>query len=238
MLAEAQRIIQSSGNPDNFGDRSYVGDVLEVWQWAETTGRMEILAAIAQIYPSGKRNREWKSKIEVLAAQTKSEGRWKEYVGFLEGLLPLEWNKTRLSILLEEICDVYSRLGDQHRVAWYMWEIATIHLSLGELAKAQRALLESYRLSRDARYTKGIGMALMGLGELLAAQGKYLEACRFLYQARQVLIEARSNFAISAKEALSDAKWIGQLTESQYKTAASPDELIMDFRKTYASGDR
>lgn len=233
---QARLLIEHVRDPNKADEVEFMGDAIAIWDWAEVAGKTQIQAEIAGVVASqvnssygGKRNKEWKSKIEPFASQAKAEGRVKDYAGFLEALIILEFDLNQADRLREEAHQLYIQLGDKAREVKHKYAIANDSLNSGSPHQARQLFLDIYTMSRQANYRKGIGLALLGLGHLLLAQRKYEPACRFLYQAEQIL-RSISNFAISARDTRREILYAHDVPENQYKAPLSEEEIIAAYQ--------
>lgn len=238
MLARAQILLEQVRDPNLFGELDTIKrGAIGVWDWAEATGQIALQAEIArvvswQIHVGGNKKRlaKWRPAITSLASQAKADGRWKDYARFLEALYSLETDKAQRRAILKEICEIYARLEEREREAWYTGHAASHYVRLGRFEEAKQLLLDSYQISLDVNYQKGIGMALLWMANFLEHQGQYIDACRFLYRARLLLTEIGSNFGITAKNLLRRIASEHSISRSLYLSPGQPDDLVSEFR--------
>ncbi len=238
MLVRAQTLLEQVRDPNLLGELDNIKrGAIGVWDWAEATGRVALQAEIAHVTSwqihvgrNEKRIAKWGAKIQSLAAQAKTDGRWKDYVGFLEVLCSFETDKVKRHAMTKKICEIYAQLGEREREAWYMNYVAGNYIRSGKLEEAKKLLLDSYQISQDANYQKGIGMSLLSMADFLEHQGQYADACCFLYRAKLLFVEVYSNFGITAKDILRRIVSKHSVSRNQYLSPGLPDDLVSEFR--------
>jgi hypothetical protein len=210
---------------------------LAIWKWAERSSEIDIQAEIAGVvatqylchhYNTAALNK----KLKHLAEEAQASARWKNYAGFLEGLSVLEQNNwEQRQRTEEELCVLYARLADTKRQIWHLDTLAAIYIRLHAFEQAKRVLLETYQISREARYDEGIGHSLLRIGQLLDAQGKHIEACRFMFHAKVMFETTHSLFYVTARDILNRIAEEYTISKAQYETDDSLDVLMDRFIK-------
>jgi len=171
-------------------------------------------------------------KLKDLAEEAQASARWKHYAGFLEGLSVLEENNwEQRQRTEEELCRLYARLADTKRLVWHLDILAAIYIRLHAFEQAKRVLVETYQISREAGYDKGIGHSLLRIGLLLDTQGNHIEACRFMFHAKVIFDTTHSIFCVTARDILNRIAEEYTISKAQYKTKDSLDVLMDRFVK-------
>lgn len=210
---------------------------LAIWKWAERSSERDIQAEIAGVVATQYLRHHYNTtalskKLKDLAEEAQVNAHWKNYAGFLEGLSVLEdnnWEQRQRTE--EELCMLYARLADTKRQVWHLDILAAIYIRLHAFELAKQALVETYQISGEASYDKGIGHSLLGIGLLLDAQGNHIEACRFLFQAKVMFDTIHSIFYITARDILNRIAEEYAISKAQYETEDSRDVLMDWFIK-------
>jgi hypothetical protein len=239
MSVQAQALLTQIRNPELWGTgyNLEATNAIAIWEWAEASSQIDIQAEIAGVvaaqYLSHHRNTDaLEKKFKELASEAQASARWKNYVGFLEGLSALaEANWEQRQRIEEEICRVYARLADAKRHVWHLDRLAAIYIRLKAFGQAKQVLVHSYHISHELHYSKGIGHALLSIGLLLEAQGKPIDACRFLYRAKGIFDSTHSRFYITARDILNGIAEECKINKTEYETTDTVEMLIDGFTK-------
>jgi len=237
MSVQAQALLAQIRNPDLWGT-GYdfeATNAIAIWKWAEASSQLDIQAEIASVvatqYLLNHRHTDaLKKRFRDLASKAQASARWKHYVGFLEGLSTLaeaDWEQKETTE--EEICRIYAQLADAERHVWHLDQLATVYIRLKAFEQAKQVLVEAYRISQEAQFTKGIGQVLLRIGLLLKAEGKLADACRFLYQAKGIFDSIHSLCSITARDILNGIAEEHQITKTDYETTDSVEKLVRAF---------
>ena len=94
MLLKAEALAKSARDPKYLGEAHLPGDIPAVWRWAERMERTDILSALATVAPV-KPDTMWKARLEAWADGARAQGNLLGHAGFLEALVPYEFNSIR-----------------------------------------------------------------------------------------------------------------------------------------------
>ncbi len=245
MLARAQRLVEkyTQPNPPGMGPSPKTDEgILEVWAWATSAGRADILSGLAQtacrLLRSAQDRRAMQSQLRQLAAQAQAEQRWKAHADLLMALAKLEGDlghspeeaavveANRLA-LYEQALAIYTRLDDWAGEATCASLMAAIYRHWRRFDQVRRLSLRSYVLWAAAGHRKGIADALFGLSDLLESEGRYVEACRLMYCAKKLV--AHSIWAISARDSLKRMAYERRVSPGQYESKRPAEALAQEL---------
>lgn len=258
--SEVEKIVHDliifEDNPLTWGENQWNGklDPLTIWKWAESRGRLDLMAGIADsvavqvaLNRSSIKNAEdpqvWILIFSDMAINAISNGKLEDYVKFLEAkttLVPIDSNDQETTI--DEIISSFKKLGVHRKVAYYLLKKSTWLSNQKKTGKANikdeviwRPLVEACNISNKVGFQKGVCMALLGLGDFLAQRKKDDLACTYLYQAYKYGKAAGTRYAISAKEILNQVKERSAIRKEKYQLEVDLDLLILEFTRTVAS---
>ncbi|MCE9645358.1 MAG: hypothetical protein K8S20_05105 [Chloroflexi bacterium] len=242
MLAKAQSLLADKEFEDweapfNLDEnrRKLRNEVLEIWDWAETQERIDLQSVLAKDATSrllelyrGKNMEKWKHKLLKLQSQAKVDDRQGDYCGFLEALLPIEYNMQRRWAWTHELHEINRQRGIWPKEIWYAGYVADHLKESNNVEGAKKILLHIYQLSSEKNFPKGVAWAFHWLAELAIKKDPAL-ACRLLYQAKLITIETRWIFGIPINEKLNEIRALHSISGSAYELTEPPSNVFRDF---------